>query len=144
MQFLIKFKEIKTFCNNKMFRNIAVGISGGVDSAVTALLLKNRGLNVHGIFMQNWDEFDELGTCSGERDWEDAQWVCSKIKIPILRVNFVKEYWNFVFGNFLKEYQNGLTPNPDILCNRHIKFNYFFKFATEKLKMDAIATVIKN
>lgn len=85
-----------------MFKKIVVGISGGVDSAIAALLLKQRGFNVHGVFMKNWDITDETGNCSLENDWIDAQWICDKLKIPVQRVDFVKEFWNDVFGyNFL-------------------------------------------
>ncbi|XP_055912437.1 mitochondrial tRNA-specific 2-thiouridylase 1 [Eupeodes corollae] len=122
-----------------MFRKIIVGISGGVDSAVCAHLLKEKGFSVLGVFMRNWDELDETGRCSGEKDLADANYVCNKIGIDLIEVNFVKEYWNNVFTNFLEDYQNGLTPNPDILCNRHIKFDHFYKYALEKLEFDAIA-----
>ncbi|KAK9745436.1 Aminomethyltransferase beta-barrel domain [Popillia japonica] len=120
------------------FRNIVVGMSGGVDSAVAALLLKRY--NIQGVFMQNWDITDEQGFCSASEDYKDAKYVCDKLNIPLISVNFVKEYWNDVFVDLIREYENGYTPNPDILCNRHIKFNYFYKFAKEKLNADAIAT----
>ncbi|XP_059619835.1 mitochondrial tRNA-specific 2-thiouridylase 1 [Phlebotomus argentipes] len=124
------------------FKNIVVGISGGVDSAVAALLLKNKGYRLQGVFMRNWDIVDEKTTCTGDQDWEDAQRVCNHLKIPLIYVNFVKEYWNNVFTQFLRDYESGLTPNPDILCNRFIKFDNFFAFATraDKLNADAIAT----
>ncbi|XP_017471411.1 PREDICTED: mitochondrial tRNA-specific 2-thiouridylase 1 [Rhagoletis zephyria] len=123
-----------------MFRNIVIGISGGVDSAISALLLKQRGYNVLGVFMKNWDEFDELGACSGEQDYRDAEYTCQKLGIELRVVNYVKDYWNSVFSSFLDDYQNGLTPNPDILCNKYIKFDLFYKYAREQLKCDAIAT----
>ncbi|XP_055843835.1 mitochondrial tRNA-specific 2-thiouridylase 1 [Episyrphus balteatus] len=122
-----------------MFRKVIVGVSGGVDSAVSAYLLKEKGFSVLGVFMRNWDELDETGRCSGEKELADATYVCNKIGIDLVEVNFVKEYWNNVFSNFLEDYQNGLTPNPDILCNRHIKFDHFYKHAVEKLDFDAIA-----
>lgn len=123
-----------------MLKKVIVGISGGVDSAVAAFMLKNKGFNVTGVFMKNWDIADETGRCTTEEDYEHAQWVCNKLKIPLLQVNFVKEYWNNVFSNLIEQYQNGLTPNPDILCNRHIKFDKFFQFARAELQADAIAT----
>ncbi|KAL9884285.1 mitochondrial tRNA-specific 2-thiouridylase 1 isoform 1-T5 [Glossina fuscipes fuscipes] len=123
-----------------MFRNVVVGISGGVDSAVSAYLLKEKGFKVLGIFMKNWDEYDETGRCSGEQDLLDAEYTCQKLDIELHQVNYVKDYWNSVFSCFLDDYQNGLTPNPDILCNRHIKFDLFYKHALENLKYDAIAT----
>lgn len=122
-----------------MFRKIVVGVSGGVDSAVSAHLLKEKGYSVLGVFMRNWDELDETGRCSGEKDLADANYVCKKIGIELIEVDFVKEYWNNVFSNFLEEYEKGLTPNPDILCNRHIKFDHFYKYAIDNLDFDAIA-----
>ncbi|XP_011257093.1 mitochondrial tRNA-specific 2-thiouridylase 1 [Camponotus floridanus] len=124
----------------KMIRNVAVGISGGVDSAVTALLLKNKGFNVTGVFMKNWDIRDETGNCTVEKDYEDARWICDKLKIPLIQLDFVKEYWNEVFSDLLEKYQTGYTPNPDILCNKNIKFNKFFDVARNRFQADAIAT----
>ncbi|XP_054009643.1 mitochondrial tRNA-specific 2-thiouridylase 1 isoform X1 [Hylaeus anthracinus] len=123
-----------------MFKKVIVGISGGVDSAVAALLLKNKGFNVTGVFMKNWDIADETGKCSVEEDQEHAQWVCNKLKIPLVEVNFVKEYWNNVFSYLIDHYEKGYTPNPDILCNKCIKFDKFFHFARTELQADAIAT----
>ncbi|XP_061387101.1 mitochondrial tRNA-specific 2-thiouridylase 1 [Musca vetustissima] len=123
-----------------MFKKVVVGISGGVDSAVSAFLLKENGFKVLGVFMKNWDEFDEMGKCSGEQDLLDAEYTCNKLGIELRQVNYVKEYWNSVFTNFLEDYQMGLTPNPDILCNKHIKFDLFYKHALERLQYDAIAT----
>ncbi|XP_060663902.1 mitochondrial tRNA-specific 2-thiouridylase 1 isoform X1 [Drosophila nasuta] len=123
-----------------MIRNVVVGISGGVDSAVSAHLLKERGYNVLGIFMRNWDEHDEAGYCSGEQDLKDATWACHKLQIELREVNYVKHYWTAVFSQFLDDYQLGLTPNPDILCNKHIKFDLFHKHALDTLKYDAVAT----
>ncbi|XP_053688218.1 mitochondrial tRNA-specific 2-thiouridylase 1 [Sabethes cyaneus] len=123
-----------------MFKRIVVGVSGGVDSAVSAYLLKSKGYNVCGAFMKNWDLIDESGHCSGEQDWLDAQKLCRQLRIPLKQINFVKDYWLEVFGSFLQDYNTGITPNPDILCNRHIKFNLFYKYACEKMGADAIAT----
>jgi len=123
-----------------MIRNVVVGISGGVDSAVSAHLLKQRGYNVLGVFMRNWDEHDEAGRCSGEQDLKDATWACQKLQIELRQVNYVKQYWTAVFSQFLDDYQQGLTPNPDILCNKHIKFDLFHKYALETLNYDAVAT----
>ncbi|XP_032663324.1 mitochondrial tRNA-specific 2-thiouridylase 1 isoform X2 [Odontomachus brunneus] len=123
-----------------MIRNIVVGISGGVDSAVAAFLLKNKGFKIIGAFMKNWDIKDETGKCTVENDYEDARWVCDKLKIPLVQVDFVKEYWNEVFSDLLEKYQTGYTPNPDVLCNKNIKFDRFFHFARNKLQADAIAT----
>ncbi|KOC65560.1 Mitochondrial tRNA-specific 2-thiouridylase 1 [Habropoda laboriosa] len=123
-----------------MFKKVIVGISGGVDSAVAALILKNKGFNVTGVFMKNWDIRDETGICQSEGDYEDAQQVCKQLKIPLVEANFVKEYWTDVFSYLTEEYENGTTPNPDILCNKYIKFDQFFKFARTELQGDAIAT----
>jgi len=121
-------------------RRIVCGISGGVDSAVSAYLLKRKGYEVVGLFMRNWDISDEKGQCSVDGDKEDAQYVCNILNIPLYEVNFVKQYWNEVFSDMVKDYESGVTPNPDILCNRHIKFNYFMKHALSKFAADAVAT----
>ncbi|NXT83798.1 MTU1 thiouridylase, partial [Zapornia atra] len=121
-------------------RRVACAVSGGVDSAVAALLLRRRGYQVTGVFMKNWDPLDEQGACSVDRDCEDAYRVCQKLDIPFHQVSYVKEYWNEVFSDLLKEYELGRTPNPDIVCNKHIKFNYFLHYAMDNLGADAIAT----
>ena len=118
---------------------IVVGMSGGVDSSVAALLLKRAGHEVIGVFMKNWDEKDENGVCTSETDWTDVRGVCEKIDIPYYSVNFVKEYYDRVFSYFLDEYRRGRTPNPDVLCNREIKFKAFLDFAM-KLGADRLAT----
>ncbi|KAI9500142.1 tRNA methyl transferase [Coemansia spiralis] len=97
-------------------------MSGGVDSSVAAHLLKSHGLDVEAVFMRNWDTRDEYNECPSERDWRDVQRVCQQLEIKCHEVNLVKEYWNSVFSVALDEYSNGLTPNPDVLCNREIKF----------------------
>ena len=104
-------------------------MSGGVDSSVAALLLKEQGYDVVGVFMKNWEEQDENGVCTAETDWQDVRDVCDLIGIPYYSVNFAKEYWDRVFSYFLKEYRAGRTPNPDVLCNREIKFRAFLDFA---------------
>ncbi len=119
---------------------IAVGISGGVDSALSALLLKEAGHDVFGIFMKNWDE--ELypeGECTAESDFDDVRSVCDDLDIPYYSVNFSKEYWDRVFEYFLYEYSRGRTPNPDVLCNKEIKFAAFKDLAM-KTGADAMAT----
>ncbi|XP_069021045.1 mitochondrial tRNA-specific 2-thiouridylase 1 isoform X2 [Embiotoca jacksoni] len=116
-----------------LIRHIVCAMSGGVDSSVTALLLKRRGYSVTGVFMKNWDSLDESGVCSAEKDCEDAYRVCQTLDIPFHQVSYVKEYWLEVFSNLLKEYEKGRTPNPDILCNKHIKFNHFHKYAVNTL-----------
>ena len=112
-----------------MSERIVVGMSGGVDSSVAALLLKEQGYDVVGVFMKNWEEEDDNGVCTAETDWADVREVCDKIGIPYYSVNFAKEYWDRVFSYFLKEYRAGRTPNPDVLCNREIKFRAFLDFA---------------
>jgi tRNA-uridine 2-sulfurtransferase len=134
-QLLINFAPQKT---NRRPR-VVVGMSGGVDSSVSALLLKERGYEVIGLFMKNWEEIDENGLCPATLDYEDVVKVCSQIGIPHYSVNFAQKYWDLVFTQFLDEYQKGYTPNPDILCNREIKFKAFFQKALE-LGADYVAT----
>ena len=119
---------------------IVVGMSGGVDSSVAALLLKRAGHEVIGVFMKNWEEKDDEGVCTSERDWDDVRTVCDTIGIPYYAVNFAREYRERVFSYFLDEYRAGRTPNPDVLCNREIKFKAFLDFAM-KLGADKLATV---
>lgn len=116
---------------------VVVGISGGVDSSVAAYLLKKAGHDVIGLFMINWDEED--GQCTAMEDYEDVKRVCDKIGIPYYSVNYAKEYYDRVFKYFLEEYKNGRTPNPDVLCNREIKFGPFLEKA-RSLGADMIAT----
>lgn len=118
---------------------IVVGMSGGVDSSVTALLLKQQGYDVIGIFMKNWDDTDEFGHCTAEEDAEDVRRVCAQIDIPFYTVNFEKEYSEKVFQYFLDEYRKGRTPNPDVMCNREIKFGEFLQKAMA-LGADYLAT----
>ena len=118
-------------------KNIIVGMSGGVDSAVAAYLLVKKGYNVEGIFMKNWEDDSEY--CTSEADYLDALQVCDKIDIPLRTVNFSKQYWNRVFKYFLDEYKSGRTPNPDIMCNTEIKFKEFLDYAIN-LGADKIAT----
>ncbi|KAL7647790.1 UNVERIFIED_CONTAM: hypothetical protein RMT77_001404 [Armadillidium vulgare] len=121
-------------------KRVVLGISGGVDSAVAGLLLKRKGLDVIGLFMKNWDLKDEQGICTTEKDAEDSEWICKYLQIPFYETSFVKEYWNEVFSYLTEEYQNGRTPNPDIYCNKYIKFNSFLKYAQEKFGSDIIST----
>jgi tRNA-specific 2-thiouridylase len=118
---------------------VVVGMSGGVDSSVAALLLKRQGYDVIGMFMKNWDETDENGVCTADLDAEDVRRVCDRIGIPYYTVNFEAEYRDKVFAYFLDEYRKGRTPNPDVLCNREIKFGEFLQAALQ-LGADAIAT----
>ncbi len=120
-------------------KRVVVGMSGGVDSSVAALLLKQQGYEVIGLYMLNWEEEDENGVCSAVNDYEDVKRVCNLLDIPYYTVNFAKEYLDRVFSEFLKEYQMGRTPNPDVLCNREIKFGPFLEYA-KKLGADYIAT----
>lgn len=118
---------------------VVVGMSGGVDSSVAALLLKQQGYDVIGIFMKNWDDTDENGVCTATEDYKDVAKVATQIGIPYYSVNFEKEYWQRVFTYFLDEYQKGRTPNPDVMCNKEIKFKAFLDYAVQ-LGADYVAT----
>jgi tRNA-uridine 2-sulfurtransferase len=125
--------------SNSKKQTVVVGMSGGVDSSVTALLLKEQGYDVIGMFMKNWEEKDENGVCTSTKDYEDVVRVCEQLKIPYYSVNFVQEYWDSVFTHFIEEFKKGYTPNPDILCNREIKFKVFLEKALH-LGADYLAT----
>jgi tRNA-uridine 2-sulfurtransferase len=123
-----------------MSKNIIVGMSGGVDSSVTALKLLEDGHRVTGLFMKNWEEDDGTEYCTAMEDLADAQQVCDKLGIELKTVNFATEYWDQVFEVFLSEFKAGRTPNPDILCNKHVKFKAFLNYAIEDLGAEYIAT----
>jgi tRNA-specific 2-thiouridylase len=110
---------------------VVVGMSGGVDSSVTAALLREAGYRVVGLFMKNWEEKDANGVCASAKDFEDVVAVCRRLDIPYYSVEFVEEYFDRVFRTFLREYEAGYTPNPDILCNREIKFDAFYEKAMD-------------
>ena len=118
---------------------VVVGMSGGVDSSVAAYLMKQQGHEVLGVFMNNWEEKDDRGVCTSQKDWDDVRRVCDVIDIPYYSVNFAREYKERVFAHFLEEYQKCRTPNPDVLCNREIKFNVFLNFA-ETLGAEKLVT----
>ena len=113
----------------KKNKRVVVGMSGGVDSSVSALLLKKQGYDVIGVFMKNWDDTDDSGICTATDDYEDVKKVADQIGIPYYSINFEKEYWQRVFEYFLNEYKKGRTPNPDVMCNSQIKFKSFLEFA---------------
>ncbi|MGL9769536.1 MAG: tRNA 2-thiouridine(34) synthase MnmA [Sodalis sp. (in: enterobacteria)] len=121
-------------------KKVIIGMSGGVDSSVSAWLLQQQGYLVEGLFMKNWEEDDNEEFCSAASDLADAQAVCDTLDIMLHTVNFAAEYWDNVFAHFLAEYQAGRTPNPDILCNKEIKFKAFLEFAENELGADYIAT----
>lgn len=112
-------------------KTVVVGMSGGVDSSVSALLLKQQGFRVIGMFMKNWEETNEDGVCKSAIEYDDVIRVCDQLDIPYYSVNFVKEYWDNVFSHFIAEFKMGHTPNPDILCNREIKFKVLLDKALE-------------
>ena len=120
-------------------KRVVLGMSGGVDSSVAAILLKEQGYDVIGVFMKNWEEKDENGVCMAEEDYKDVIAVAEQLEIPYYSVNFVKEYWDKVFTYFLDEYKSGRTPNPDVMCNKEIKFRAFLDYAM-KLGADYVAT----
>src|SRR5210317_2187450 len=120
-------------------KKVIVGMSGGVDSSVSALLLQQQGYRVEGLFMKNWEEDDGTQYCTAKEDFADAQAVADKLGIELHGANFAAEYWDNVFEHFLQEYRAGRTPNPDILCNREIKFKAFLEYAL-MLGADYIAT----
>ena len=122
------------------FPRVVLGMSGGVDSSVSALLLKEQGYDVRGVYMKNWEELEETGECTGEHDMRDAARVCQQLNIPFSSVDFVKEYWTLVFDTVLRDYEAGITPNPDVLCNREIKFRHFLDYAVTSLGAEFVAT----
>ena len=127
-------------CSANSSKKVIVGMSGGVDSSVSAYLLLQQGYQVEGLFMKNWEEDDNDEYCAAAEDMRDAQAVCDKLGIVLHKVNFAAEYWDNVFEYFLAEYKAGRTPNPDIMCNKEIKFKAFLEFAADALGADFIAT----
>lgn len=123
--------------NNK---KVIVAMSGGVDSSVSAWILKKKNYQVEGLFMKNWEEDDQKGYCNSTKDLFDAENVCKKLDIHLHKINFSSEYWEHVFKNFINEHKKGKTPNPDILCNKEIKFNMFLNYSIQELQADYIAT----
>ena len=122
-----------------MNEKIIIGVSGGVDSAVAMKLLQDQGYDVEALFMKNWDEEDQVDNCSAKKDLEYANQACEQLSIKLHTVNFSDHYWNNIFLDFIENYKNGYTPNPDVLCNKHIKFKVFMEHA-ETLGAKKIAT----
>ena len=127
---------------------IIVGMSGGVDSSVAAWLLCQQGHEVEGLFMKNWEQDDKDGICAAAKDLDDAQAICDQLKIPLHAVNFSEDYWQRVFTHFLNDYEQGRTPNPDVLCNKEIKFDAFLNHAlslgAEYIATGHYAKIIQN
>ena len=121
-------------------KKVICGMSGGVDSSVSAFILQQQGYQVEGLFMKNWEEDDDTDYCTAAADLADAQAVCDKLGIKLHKINFAAEYWDNVFEHFLSEYKAGRTRNPDILCNKEIKFKAFLEYAAEDLGANYIAT----
>ena len=134
-----KYLDGRIIMTDNSKTRVVVGMSGGVDSSVTALLLKEQGYDVIGVFMKNWDDTDEFGVCTATEDYKDVAAVADQIGIPYYSVNFEKEYWDRVFEYFLAEYRAGRTPNPDVMCNKEIKFKAFLDYAMT-LGADYVAT----
>ena len=111
--------------NNK----VIIGLSGGVDSTIAMKLLKDSNYNVEALFMKNWDEDDDSSGCNALEDLKYAREACDKLQIKLHTANFSDQYWNNIFLDFIEEYKKGYTPNPDILCNKHIKFKVFLEYA---------------
>ncbi|CAL4320468.1 tRNA-specific 2-thiouridylase MnmA [Buchnera aphidicola (Drepanosiphum platanoidis)] len=135
--------------NLKKKKKVIIAMSGGVDSSVSAFLLKKK-YYVEGLFMKNWEENDENNYCQSKKNLKDAKKICDLLNIRLHKINFSAEYWNIVFKNFLYEYKKGNTPNPDIVCNKEIKFKICLKYVFNVLKADFIATghyarnIVKN
>ena len=121
-------------------KKVIIGMSGGVDSSVSAFILQQQGYQVEGLFMKNWEEDDDTDYCTAAADLADAQAVADKLGMKLHKINFAAEYWDNVFEHFLSEYKAGRTPNPDILCNKEIKFKAFLEYAAEDLGANYIAT----
>lgn len=121
-------------------KKVIIGMSGGVDSSVSAFILQQQGYQVEGLFMKNWEEDDDTDYCTAAADLADAQAVADRLGMKLHKINFAAEYWDNVFEHFLNEYKAGRTPNPDILCNKEIKFKAFLEYAAEDLGADYIAT----
>lgn len=137
-QYFPALSESQRAENSKI--KVICGMSGGVDSSVSAFILQQQGYQVEGLFMKNWEEDDDTDYCTAAADLADAQAVCDKLGIKLHKINFAAEYWDNVFEHFLAEYKAGRTPNPDILCNKEIKFKAFLEYAAEDLGADYIAT----
>ena len=138
MPYIHSLSAAELSCNSQ--KKVIVGMSGGVDSSVSAYILLQQGYQVEGLFMKNWEEDDNDEYCAAAEDLKDAQAVADKLGIELHQINFAAEYWDNVFEYFLEEYKSGRTPNPDIMCNKEIKFKAFLEFAAEELKADYIAT----
>lgn len=139
-QYNTNYCRISRHWDDNCMESIVVGLSGGVDSAVAALLLKGEGYSVSGLFMKNWDEDDGTEYCTAKEDYEDAQRIAEKLDIPLDTISFSAEYWERVFKGLIEGYNSGFTPNPDILCNREIKFGLFLDYVEQLADSHTIAT----